>query len=131
MEYSMMLFLMGACALIILVLIGPAIGNQLEDALLQIDVSKSHGVQRHGSQAIAVRICHDQFGADHVFYHEEWDRTACIIEFEENDKSRWGVRVLDKVKGKDVEVTAFIQKQGKTWSEFVEYMVSKGYELVH
>ena len=125
-EYMAVPILALMALLLVLSVIGPVLGEKITDTIQHYNLDYSHAVQKHGSQAVAVRLAHNKCGADFEFYHEDWDRTACVIEFDDEKGSRWGVRILDG----ENERTAFIQRAGRSWEEFVKYMQRRGYELV-
>ena len=97
--------------------------------LPDIDISASHAVQRHGGQAIAVRLATNCYDYDYKFEDPNTGRTAFCIEFEDDGDIRIGLRIADKIGDKYQEVTAFIRRGRTTFDQFVEYMARRGYRL--
>ena len=89
-----------------------------------VGISESHAIQRHGSQAVAVRLADKCGDPDYVFVNG--DREARCWEFDENGNTRYGLRIIEDGE----EVTAFIQKAKRTFDEFVSYMQRRNYTLI-
>lgn len=101
---------------------------QAAGALPEIDLAGSHA-DKHGGQAIAVRLATNCYDYDYKFVDENTGRTAFCVEFDEDGDMRIGLRIVDFVDGQAQEVTAFIRRSKTTFDQFVRFMARRGYTL--
>jgi hypothetical protein len=86
-----------------------------------IDLSISHGVDRHGGSAVIVRNCLDNKGALQVWHNPTTNRTAriCVL-----DDGKFGVQILTY---KLQEVTSFIKDKMSRIEQVENYLRNAGY----
>ncbi len=80
----------------------------------------SHSVEKHGSEALIVRSCLDNFGGIRMFYNPKTNRTAEIC-FLENGK--YGIQIAEEKN----EITSFIKNKMQTLKQVVRYVKNTGY----
>lgn len=98
-------------------------------ALPRPDLTSSHA-QKHGGQALAVRLALRCNGYDHQFINKDTGRVAYCVEFEDDGDVRFGIQILQKlINGKDQEITAFLMRARYEFDTFVQYMARRGYVL--
>lgn len=88
-------------------------------AALPVINSSLHAIDRHGTDALAIRACLDQKGPQMTFKSKVNPLTfyLCV----QLDDGRWGFRAIIKDLGEWWEKTAFIKGEG-TLGELLDYM---------
>jgi len=92
---------------------------------IEVDVSESHAVDRHGSDALRVRECMDS-GNIHSTWWNPYSGKYILVCNLDGDDVTWGVRIVRRVGTKWKEVTAFIRRQATSWSDMEEYLLDGG-----
>ena len=100
-----------------IILLGLALALGL---VLAINVQPSqHAVERHGTDALAIRNCLDSNGPTEVWRHKtEKDK---FIEICQLDDGRWGMRIIRKAEEKFYEITCFC-RDNPTYNAITRYL---------
>ena len=80
----------------------------------------SHSIIKHGSDALIVRSCLNNFGGIHMFYNPKTNRMAEIC-FLENGK--YGIQITEE----ENEITSFIKNRMSTLKQIMQYLENSGY----
>lgn len=95
--------------------------------LIVVGLSVSHGFERHGQYAIAVRNCISNGGTIQRWHNPETGRIARICQLEE---TVFGIQIIEKIDGKWQEITAFVKRKMTRLCQVEKYMQNTGYQLL-
>lgn len=82
---------------------------------------KMHAVERHGDTALEIRKCLRDKGALQIWRLKN-GRFAQVCEYE---PGKYGIQIVEKVRGVWEEVTAFRPYDG-SWEKVLKYLLRKG-----
>jgi hypothetical protein len=81
-------------------------------------VYNAHAVEKHGSDAVAIRRCLEEKGPDMVWKRRGTETFYRCVRLEDG---RWGLQALKRKGGKLIEKTSFIKGDG-TLRALLKYM---------
>jgi len=89
-------------------------------------VALSHGVAKHGNDALSTRDCMDKNGVDMAYFKTDNRKIQLCFIGLNNDGSfkELGIRVVEKIKGKWQELTAFTNKDITTFDQAIRFAES-------
>jgi hypothetical protein len=128
-ECILLLFLVAVAVVVALALIGPAIGptyrGAVDDAAAaiagaQVDQSQSHGLFKHGTDAIDANNCFEKRGVSQTWFNPANGRTANIC----YDGPNFFVQIVDKL---GYEITRFKKNGANCLGDVGRYLKSGGY----
>ena len=117
------LLLFGLLAL--LSLAAPGLADSLNQ--IAVDVSSSHGVDRHSSEALAVRNCLNERGANQVWENPTTGRRAQVCQI---DTFTFGIQIIENHAGIWKEITAFVKNKMTNMGQVSNYLKNTGYRPI-
>lgn len=79
----------------------------------------THALERHGSDAVEIRRCINEQGAQQVWKKTGSDRWLLLCQLLDN---RWGIQIVQKIGDKYEEITAFVRENGD-WNTTRDYLI--------
>ena len=87
-------------------------------------VNGEHSLAKHGAEAAAIHRCLDDNGPAELWAFTSWRRHDHYIQTCRLEDGRWGLRIIQRVKGAWQERTSFIVKDGSR-EKLVEYVTAR------
>ena len=131
-ELALILVIIAAFIIVAALLIPPSAQTWLQTAPQEairgiageIDLSMSHGEEKHGSAAVQVRDCLNKTGPVMQWKNPNSRNTARVCQLEDG---RYGMQIVNE-EGK--EITAFVKDKMKTIDQVIKYLRNTGYEPI-